>query len=227
MELRVDVLDELAAGDFLERLEVSHRWLGYRRALKPVVDAALAFVILLATLPLWVAIAIAIWLDSPGPIIHGQQRLGLNGRPFRFYKFRSMHLDAESRRLELQAMNEMEGPVFKIRNDPRVTRVGRLLRRTSLDELPQLINVIRGDMSLVGPRPPLPEEVEKYSPEDRVRLTVKPGLTCLWQVRGRSNLTFTQWMTYDREYVERLSPWLDFTIILRTVWVVLSCQGAY
>jgi lipopolysaccharide/colanic/teichoic acid biosynthesis glycosyltransferase len=227
MQLRVDVLDDLEASDFVDRLDLRHGWAGYRDAAKPVLDAVLAFVILAVTLPLWILIGIAIKLDSPGPVIHVQRRLGLNGRPFRFYKFRSMRLDAENRRLELQGLNEVAGPVFKIRHDPRVTRVGRILRRTSLDELPQLVNVMLGQMSLVGPRPPLPEEAEKYTADDRVRLTVKPGLTCLWQIRGRSTCTFTQWMAYDREYVERLSPWLDVTILLQTVWAVVTCRGAY
>jgi lipopolysaccharide/colanic/teichoic acid biosynthesis glycosyltransferase len=227
MQLRVDVLGEMDATDFLNRLDLPPNWASYRHAAKPLLDAVLACLILVATLPLWILISVAIKLDSPGPIIHVQRRLGLNGRPFRFYKFRSMRLDAENRRLELQGLNEVEGPVFKIRNDPRVTRVGRILRRTSLDELPQLVNVILGTMSLVGPRPPLPAEAEKYDPDDWVRLMVKPGLTCLWQIRGRSTCTFTQWMAYDREYVERLSPWLDVTILFQTVWAVLTCRGAY
>jgi lipopolysaccharide/colanic/teichoic acid biosynthesis glycosyltransferase len=156
-----------------------------------------------------------------------QERVGLHGRRFRFYKFRSMYVDAEQRLAEVQAHNEIDGPVFKMRNDPRVSRVGALLRRTSLDELPQLLNVLMGDMSLVGPRPPLPREVEKYRPSDLVRLSVKPGLTCLWQIRGRSNVGFDKWMEYDREYVRNMSFLLDVQILLRTVWVVISCRGAY
>jgi len=228
MHVRVEALEGLATSQGFERFWLPPRpWLNYSQTVKPVLDTVLAVLLLVATLPFWIAIAVAVKLDSPGPAFHVQDRLGLNGRRFRFYKFRSMYLDAERRQQELTALNEMDGPVFKIRNDPRVTRVGRLLRRTSLDELPQLINVIRGEMSLVGPRPPLPREVERYSLQDRVRLTVKPGLTCLWQVSGRSNSSFPQWMALDREYVKRICFWVDLTILLRTIWAVLSCRGAY
>jgi lipopolysaccharide/colanic/teichoic acid biosynthesis glycosyltransferase len=228
MHVRVEALEGLATSQGFERFRLPPRpWLNYSQTVKPVLDTVLAVLLLVATLPFWIAIAVAVKLDSRGPAFHVQERLGLNGRRFRFYKFRSMHLDAERRQRELTALNEMDGPVFKIRNDPRVTRVGRLLRRTSLDELPQLINVIRGEMSLVGPRPPLPSEVERYSSQDRVRLTVKPGLTCLWQVSGRSNSSFPQWMALDREYVKRICFWVDVTILLRTILAVLSCRGAY
>jgi exopolysaccharide biosynthesis polyprenyl glycosylphosphotransferase len=202
-------------------------WFAYDDALKRLLDVALAMFGLVATLPVWLGIVLAIRLDSPGPAIFKQERVGLHGRRFRFYKFRSMYVDAEQRLAEVQAHNEIDGPVFKMRHDPRVSRVGGFLRRTSLDELPQLINVLRGDMSLVGPRPPLPREVEKYRPSDLVRLTVKPGLTCLWQIRGRSKVGFDQWMEYDREYVRNMSLWLDLQILLKTVWVVISCRGAY
>jgi exopolysaccharide biosynthesis polyprenyl glycosylphosphotransferase len=205
----------------------ARRWLGYEEALKRLLDIVLATLGMVATLPLWLGIVLAIRLDSPGPAIFMQERVGLHGRRFRFYKFRSMYVDAEQRLAEVQAHNEIDGPVFKMRNDPRISRVGALLRRTSLDELPQLINVLMGDMSLVGPRPPLPREVEQYRPGDLVRLTVKPGLTCLWQVSGRSQVGFDQWMEYDREYVRNMSLWLDLQILLRTVWVVISCRGAY
>ena len=201
--------------------------LPYERTLKRFLDLVLATVGLIGSLPIWLAIVIAIRVDSPGPAIFVQERVGLHGRRFRFYKFRSMYLDAEARLAEVQAHNEMDGPVFKIRKDPRVSKVGAFLRRTSLDELPQLLNVIKGDMSLVGPRPPLPREVEQYRPGDIVRLSVKPGLTCLWQIRGRSNVGFDQWMEYDREYVRNISLWLDVRILIRTVRVVLSGTGAY
>jgi lipopolysaccharide/colanic/teichoic acid biosynthesis glycosyltransferase len=161
-------------------------------------DLVLASLGLVATLPIWLIIIVAIKLDSRGPAIFVQERVGLHGRRFRFYKFRSMFLDAEERLAELRHRNETDGPVFKIRLDPRMTRVGSLLRRTSLDELPQLINVLKGEMSIVGPRPSLPREVDQYRPEDMVRFSVKPGLT-LWQVRGRSTLGFDLWMEYDRE----------------------------
>ncbi|TMD32616.1 MAG: sugar transferase [Chloroflexi bacterium] len=176
---------------------VPPRWFVYETVVKRLLDVAFASLGLVASLPIW-----------------------LN-------KFRSMYTDAERRLAELQAHNEVDGPVFKIRKDPRITKVGGWLRRTSLDELPQLINVLKGDMSMVGPRPPLPREVEQYRPSDLVRLSVKPGLTCLWQIRGRSALSFDTWMEFDREYVHNLSLWLDVSILVRTVWAVLSCRGAY
>jgi exopolysaccharide biosynthesis polyprenyl glycosylphosphotransferase len=196
-------------------------------ALKRVIDIVLATIGLLAALPICAAIVVAIKIESPGPAIFTQERVGQHGRRFRFHKFRSMHIDAENRLGEVLVHNEADGPVFKMRNDPRVTRVGAFLRRTSLDELPQLVNVFRGEMSLVGPRPPLAREVEQYRPLDMMRLAVKPGLTCLWQVRGRSQVGFDEWMEFDREYVRNMSVWLDLRILLRTVWVVLTCRGAY
>ena len=178
-------------------------------------------------MPILLAILVAVRLDTPGPAIFVQERVGRRGRTFRFYKFRSMFVDAEVRKAEVLSRNEVDGPVFKMRRDPRVTRVGGFLRRTSLDELPQLVNVLKGEMSMVGPRPPLPREVAQYRPSDMIRLSVKPGLTCLWQIRGRSTIGFEKWMEYDREYVRNLSPWLDLSILVRTVWAVLSCRGAY
>lgn len=205
---------------------------GHRRSLysdmvKPMLDVAFALVLVIATLPLWLLIAVAIKFDSRGPVLLRQERVGMGGVRFRMFKFRSMCADAEQRLRELQSLNEAEGPVFKMRKDPRVTRIGGLLRRTSLDELPQLLNVLHGDMSLVGPRPALPAEVDEYSLADRVRLSVKPGITCIWQVSGRSDCPFEKWMEYDRDYVANLSAGLDLHILLRTVRVVLSCQGAY
>ena len=208
-------------------VEFTRQPLDAHSIVKRLIDIILAALGLLGTLPIWIAIAIAIRLDSPGRVIFVQERVGHRGRTFRFLKFRSMYVDAEARLAELQTRNEMEGPVFKIRNDPRVTSVGRFLRRTSLDELPQLINVLMGEMSLVGPRPALPAEVACYRPSDAVRLSVKPGLTCLWQVRGRSEVSFDVWMEYDREYISKRSIWLDLAIMVRTVWVVASCKGAY
>jgi lipopolysaccharide/colanic/teichoic acid biosynthesis glycosyltransferase len=190
-------------------------------------DLVLALLVILATFPIWLAIAIAIKVESKGPVIFVQDRVGLDGQPFRFYKFRSMHQDAEDRRHQLLHLNEVDGPVFKIRSDPRVTRVGRVLRRTSLDELPQLVNVVRGEMSIVGPRPPRPEEVDLYRPSDWVRLTVKPGLTCWWQIRGRSDVDFDTWMEYDREYVHGMSFLTDVRIMLGTFQAVVSGRGAY
>jgi lipopolysaccharide/colanic/teichoic acid biosynthesis glycosyltransferase len=195
--------------------------------LKRLLDVVLASLGLVASLPLSLAIIIAIKLDSPGPALVVQERVGRCGHHFRFYKFRSMYVDAERRLSELQMHNEVDGPVFKMRKDPRISKVGAFLRRSSLDELPQLINVLKGEMSLVGPRPPLPREVEQYRPSDKIRLSVKPGLTCLWQIRGRSTLGFDTWMEYDREYISNVSLWVDLSILVRTVWAVLSTRGAY
>jgi len=202
-------------------------WYSYNSTLKRLLDVTVAGLVLVATLPIWLAVMVAIRLDSPGPAIFVQERVGLRGRRFRFYKFRSMSIGADRLKADLRHMSEMDGPVFKLRLDPRVTRVGRFLRRTSLDELPQLINVLRGEMSLVGPRPPVPEEVAQYRPSDMIRLAVKPGLTCWWQVRGRSTVDFETWMAFDREYVYGLSFWVDVRILLNTVQAVLSCRGAY
>jgi lipopolysaccharide/colanic/teichoic acid biosynthesis glycosyltransferase len=202
-------------------------WYSYNSTLKRLLDVIVATLTLILTLPLWLAIVVAIRLDSPGPALFVQERVGLRGRRFRFYKFRSMTRGADRMKANLRHLSEVDGPVFKIRTDPRVTRVGRLLRRTSLDELPQLVNVLRGEMSLVGPRPPVPEEVAQYRPSDMIRLAVKPGLTCWWQVRGRSNVDFDTWMAFDREYVYGLSFCVDMVILVRTAWAVLSCRGAY
>lgn len=220
-------VDRAGLSDGFVHVGTAKRWFTYEPALKRLVDVLLAGLGLVATLPLWAVIAVAIKLDSHGPIIFVQQRVGQHGRRFRFFKFRSMYVDAEQRLTEIRAHNEVDGPVFKMRKDPRVSRVGAILRRTSLDELPQLINVLKGEMSMVGPRPPLPSEVEQYRPTDRIRLTVKPGLTCLWQVRGRSTLGFETWMEFDREYVRSMSLWLDIRILVRTVAAVLSTRGAY
>ena len=196
-------------------------------AAKRVLDIALAFLLLVVGLPVIVAIAVAIKLTSGGNVLYRQTRCGLNGRLFTLYKFRTMEEGAHEKRRELLALNEMTGPAFKLRRDPRVTWLGRFLRRFSLDELPQLWNVLRGEMSLVGPRPPIPEEVAQYQPWQRRRLAMKPGLTCLWQISGRSDTSdFDQWMQLDLEYIDSWSPTLDFKILLKTIPVVLSGRGA-
>lgn len=193
---------------------------------KRVMDVVIAWTTVLAGLPLWVVVAATIKVDSKGPIFFCQERCGLNGRRFTMYKFRSMVVDAESRRHEVAALNELSGPVFKARNDPRITRVGRILRKCSLDEIPQLFNVIRGDMSVVGPRPPLAVEVDKYERWQRRRLSMKPGLTCLWAIRGRTLIPFEQWMAMDLEYIDNWSLALDLEILVRTIPAVLSGRGA-
>lgn len=223
--LRAEGINQADATFDSDRSE--RRRLVYESVIKRLVDVLLASLGLVAALPVWFAIAVAVKLDSSGPVIFVQERTGQHGRRFNFYKFRSMYIDAEQRFADVRPQNEAEGPVFKMRNDPRVSKVGGFLRRTSLDELPQLINVLKGDMSLVGPRPPLPSEVSQYRPGDLIRLSVKPGLTCLWQINGRSNVGFDQWMEYDREYVHKMSFWLDLSILARTVGAVLSMRGAY
>jgi len=176
---------------------------------------------------LMLPLAVIIKLTSPGPILFRQKRSGLHGRLFMMYKFRSMVTNAEMLRAELEAYNEQTGPVFKIKDDPRVTPIGRFLRRTSLDELPQLWNVLSGEMSLVGPRPPIPGEVEQYHPWHRRRLSMKPGITCLWQIGGRNNIAFEEWMKLDLQYIDNWSLWLDLKILARTVPVVASGLGAH
>ena len=196
-------------------------------ALKRVTDVVLSSVLLILSLPLLIIVPPLIKLSSRGPILYKQIRCGLNGRRFLFLKFRSMIDGADEMRKEIEHLNEAMGPVFKIAADPRVTRVGRILRRASIDELPQLINVLRGEMSLVGPRPPLPEEVEWYQPWQRRRLSMKPGITCLWQVSGRSDLSFNEWVDLDLRYIDNWSPWLDAQILLKTVPTVLLRKGAW
>jgi exopolysaccharide biosynthesis polyprenyl glycosylphosphotransferase len=202
---------------------------GGRRVAKGVMDRVVAAVALLVLLPLLVPIGMAIRADSTGPALFGQQRVGRNGRPFRMWKFRTMYVDAEQRRDELCAANAHagDGVLFKIVRDPRVTRVGRRLRQYSLDELPQLWNVLRGDMSLVGPRPPLPTEVARYGSDVHRRLLVKPGLTGLWQISGRSDLSWDESIRLDLRYVENWSLELDVQILLKTFMAVVRGRGAY
>ncbi len=199
----------------------------YRGGGKRLLDLAGGTAALALALPVIAVAAIAIKLDSPGPVFHRSIRVGRGGRPFTFLKLRSMQVGAEELRGLLLHLNQAQGPAFKLHNDPRVTRVGRILRKMSLDELPQLWHVLQGHMSLVGPRPPFPEEVEKYEPWMLRRLSVLPGLTCLWQIRGRSDLSFDEWMRLDLEYVDRCSLLLDLEILALTVPAVLLARGAY
>lgn len=196
----------------------------YKRGL----DILTATLGLLLLGPLLLVTLLVIWLDSPGPALFSQTRVGAQGRRFRCWKFRSMHADAEARKAQLADANEMEGGVlFKIKEDPRVTRVGRILRKTSIDELPQLWNVLNGDMSLVGPRPPVPAEYEQYSDHEKKRLQVKPGITCFWQVSGRSDLPFPEQVRLDLHYAEVRSLWVDLKILVRTIPAVIFARGAY
>jgi exopolysaccharide biosynthesis polyprenyl glycosylphosphotransferase len=194
--------------------------------LKRVTDIVLSLAGLIVLSPLLIIVALIIRLTSPGPVLFAQERVGMNKRLFKLYKFRSMYVDAEERRRELEHLNEMDGPVFKIKNDPRVTPIGRFIRKTSIDELPQLLNVLRGQMSLVGPRPPLLSEVDRYDWLYRRRLSIKPGITCLWQISGRNEVTFKQWMEMDKAYIDNWSLWLDFTILAKTIPAVLLRKGA-
>ena len=202
--------------------------IGWQSALKRPMDLLVSALVLLVFSPLFLLIAVLIKLTSSGPVLFRQQRSGLNGRPFTIYKFRTMSVDAESRKHELSALNEMRGPVFKVTNDPRVTPLGKILRRYSIDEFPQFLNVLRGEMSLVGPRPLPVDEVKRFDDfSHRRRLSVKPGLTCLWQVSGRNNVVdFKDWVRLDLEYIDNWSLWLDLKIMWWTVPVVLAGVGA-
>jgi exopolysaccharide biosynthesis polyprenyl glycosylphosphotransferase len=194
--------------------------------LKSLLDRILAGIGLVLALPVMLGAAIAIKLTTPGPAIFKQPRCGLNGRRFTLYKFRTMVTNAEELKKDLMKYNEVDGAAFKIKNDPRITRVGRILRKTSIDELPQLFNIINGDMSFVGPRPPLADEVARYDRWQRRKLSMKPGLTCLWQVSGRSDVSFEKWMKLDLEYIDHWSLWRDAQILVRTVPAVLRGTGA-
>jgi len=194
-----------------------------KRALD-ILGGSIGVLLLLVLAPF---LALAIKLNSRGPILYKSIRLGRGGEPFVFYKLRSMVDGAHESRKYMLHLNEVDGPIFKISKDPRITKVGGFLRRSSLDELPQLWNVLRGDMTLVGPRPPIPEEVEKYEPWQRRRLDVKPGITCLWQISGRSNLGFDEWMRLDIQYIRNQSFLLDLKILLQTIPAVVSRDGAF
>ena len=193
---------------------------------KRLLDVSLSLAAVLFGAPLFLLAALLVKLSSPGPVIYKQKRVGLCGRHFTFYKFRSMFVDADRRLEELRELNEASGPVFKMAHDPRVTRLGRFIRRFSLDELPQFFNVLKGDMSLVGPRPPLPREVGEYGPWEWERLSVTPGLTCLWQISGRSDVNFTEWMRLDHQYLDNMSFMGDVVILLKTLPAVLRARGA-
>jgi len=199
----------------------------WRTEAKRLMDLAVASVFLTISAPLFALVAIAIKLDSSGPVFFIQERVGLSKRRFRMIKFRTMSVDAEARMKDIEHLNEKTGPIFKIRNDPRITRVGRWLRKTSIDELPQLFNVLMGDMSIVGPRPlSVRDALRMEEAWQKRRFSVKPGLTCLWQVSGRSNLSFEQWMQLDLEYIDRWSLGLDASILLRTIPAIVLARGA-
>ena len=197
--------------------------LGIKRAM----DLLLGIIGILLLLPLLLATAMAVAVSSQGPILYVQERIGRDGRSFRMYKFRSMYRNSHQIKAQYMAMNEVNGPVFKCRRDPRITPVGRLIRKLSLDEFPQLINVLRGEMSLVGPRPPLPEEYRSYGPRELSRMSVLPGMTGIWQVSGRSDLDFDTWVALDIRYIDTWSLWQDVKLLAQTVPAVITARGAY
>lgn len=216
---------DLEAQAAAERLRTG-RW-AYR-FIKRAFDVLFSAFVLVGFSWLFFIVAVAIKIDDPkGPVFFAQERVGRDGKTFRMYKFRSMCTDAEQRLAELQDLNEKDGPVFKIANDPRITRVGRVIRKLSIDELPQFINVLVGDMSVVGPRPPLPNEVEKYTPRQAQRLSIRGGLTCYWQTRrNRDSISFDEWVDLDLLYIKQCSVWADAKLIVQTVGVVLTAQGS-
>lgn len=204
---------------------------GYKRGMgyfliKRLIDIVGSFVGLVLISPLLLILCVAIKLDSKGPIIFAQKRIGKNGVPFYMYKFRSMIVDAEERLGALKEKNEMSGPMFKIKDDPRITKVGRFIRKTSMDELPQLLNILKGEMTFVGPRPNLPKEVEKFDDWMKIKLIAKPGLTCYWQVMGRNDVDFEDWMKLDLKYVQDRNTWLDIKLILKTFKVLFGDEHA-
>lgn len=204
---------------------------GYKRGMgyfliKRLIDIVGSFVGLVLISPLLLVLCVAIKLDSKGPIIFAQKRIGKNGVPFYMYKFRSMIVDAEERLGALKEKNEMSGPMFKIKDDPRITKVGRFIRKTSMDELPQLLNILKGEMTFVGPRPNLPKEVEKFDDWMKIKLIAKPGLTCYWQVMGRNDVDFEDWMKLDLKYVQDRNTWLDIKLILKTFKVLFGDEHA-
>ena len=204
----------------------STRGFSFYEAIKRLIDIICSFVGILVLSPLFIIIAIIIKFTSKGPVFFSQKRVGRNGKEFDMYKFRSMVVNAEELKEKLAAQNEMSGPMFKMKDDPRVTKVGKFIRKTSIDELPQLWNILKGDMSLVGPRPSLPKEVAQFDEWMYKRLEVKPGLTCYWQVSGRNNIDFEDWMKLDIRYVQERNLWVDIKLIFKTVFVLFGDKNA-
>lgn len=194
--------------------------------IKRTIDILVSFIGLIALSPILFIVILAIKLESKGEAIFAQERVGMNGRLFKMYKFRSMVINAEELKGKLEENNEMDGPMFKMKDDPRITKVGKFIRKTSIDEVPQLVNVLKGEMTLVGPRPSLPEEVEAFEEWMKERLEVKPGLTCYWQVMGRNAIGFEEWMKLDVKYVKERSTWLDIKLIFKTFWVLFGDEHA-
>lgn len=217
---------DVAKREMLDKEQVQNGKKAYEkiRRIQDIIISTLALIILS---PLMLVIALAIKIESPkGKAVFSQTRCGKDGKEFTFYKFRSMCVDAEDKLEHLMELNEMQGPAFKIKNDPRITRVGKIIRKSGLDELPQFYNVLRGDMSIVGPRPPLPSEVEQYDEYYKQRLYITPGITCVWQTQPqRNDMSFEEWMSYDLQYIKERSLLTDWKIMLRTFRVMLGCDG--
>lgn len=210
------------------KLRMWEHSIGSVLAVKRLIDLVLSGAALLFGLPFLALVALLVYLDDPGPVFYTQTRVGKDGRLFPFYKFRSMRVGADKMKDQLIQQNESkDGVIFKMKNDPRITRVGKTLRRFSIDEAPQILNVFLGDLSIVGPRPPLPREVAQYTLEERKRLHIKPGLTCFWQIQGRSDIPFKDQVRLDLHYIASQSVWMDIWIILKTIPAVLLGKGAY
>lgn len=211
--------------------EYKEQWVEYKKSkvyivVKRLIDIIASLLGILCLSPLMIIVAVLIKIDSKGLIIFSQERVGKNGQIFKMYKFRSMVANAEEMLDRLKDKNEMSGPMFKIKEDPRITKIGKIIRKTSIDELPQLFNVLKGDMSLVGPRPNLPNEVAEFSPYHRKKLLVKPGLTCYWQVMGRNEIGFEEWMELDIKYLKERDLWIDIKLIIKTFFVLFGDKNA-
>lgn len=211
----------------LEQVVFSPRWSSSaQRCVKRVMDVIGSIVLLFLLSPVFLVLAVLVKLSSPGPILYRWYIAGEGGRPFMSYKFRSMYVNADQIKAQLAHLNEMQGPAFKITGDPRVTPFGRWIRKYSLDELPQLYSVLRGQMSLVGPRPPLANEYERFTPYQKQKMSVRPGLTCLWQISGRNQISdYDDWVRLDLEYIRTWSPWLDLKIVFKTIGEVVCGSG--
>jgi exopolysaccharide biosynthesis polyprenyl glycosylphosphotransferase len=217
----VSVYDDIPCIDFYSSPKMTWQLMSKR-----IIDIAVSSILFILLSPVFLVVSFLIKKDSKGPVFFRQKRVGYNGRLFTCLKFRTMINEAEMIREELLHLNEMDGPVFKITDDPRITSIGKFLRETSLDELPQLLNVLKGEMSLVGPRPPIPSEVQHYELMNHRRLSVRPGMTCIWQVSGRNRISFRKWMEMDMQYIDQWSLWLDIKILLKTIPAVLKGSGA-
>ena len=214
VEVKMDLYDENSV--------INSRY----KFIKRLIDIIISSLGLIILFPILLIVGIIIKLESKGPVFFSQKRVGINGKEFDMFKFRSMVVNAEELKQKLESKNEMSGPMFKMKDDPRVTKIGKFIRKTSIDELPQLLNVLKGEMSLVGPRPSLPNEVKEFEDWMMKRLEVKPGLTCYWQVMGRNNIDFEEWMKLDIKYVNDRSIWIDIKLIFRTVFVLFGDKNA-